>query len=366
MPQRKRDRDGLSKRSDSPFWRASFIDAQGQRIRRSTGTTSRAEAEALLAKWKLEAREQKHWHKQPKRSFHDLMLAYVEAHPDKRSAERDDYSREHLYPFFEGRLLSELTSQEVRNYIATRLQEGAQPGTINREIGLLSTALNWAHRELDWDIPNPATGRRLKEPTGRDRWLTKTEAAALLQAAEQEPQAPHLLDFIRLALHTGMRTGELLGLEWSRVDLQANLIYLGAQHQKNGKVGTVPLNCNAREALLARARFNAQHCPGSRWVFCSTGRRIQSIKRSFATACRKAGIENCTPHDLRRTCGSWLVQAGVSIQQVSALLRHSDIRITAQVYAHLAPENIREAVSVLDTDRSVLGPVARPQRTKSG
>lgn len=295
------------------------------------------------------------------------MLAYVEAHPEKRSADRDDYSRNHLYPFFSGRLLSELTAQDVRNYIATRLNESVTAGTINREIGLLSSALNWARKELDWDIPNPAAGRRLREPAGRNRWLTKAEAIALLRAANQERQAPHLPDFIRLALHTGMRTGEILGLEWRRVDLQADLIYLDALDQKNRKVGAVPLNLEACNALLSRARFRARYCPDSPWVFCDRhGQRIVSIKRSFATACRRAGIADCSPHDLRRTCGSWLVQAGVSIQQVSALLRHSDIRITDQTYAHLAPENIRDAVRVLDGDRSVLGPVENRQAIYQG
>jgi hypothetical protein len=70
MPKRKQDRDGLSKRGDSPYWRASYIDASGKRVRRSTGTANRAEAEKLLAKWKLEAREQRLWQKQPDRTFH--------------------------------------------------------------------------------------------------------------------------------------------------------------------------------------------------------------------------------------------------------------------------------------------------------
>lgn len=290
-------------------------------------------------------------------------------HPHKRSAERDDWSRKQLYPFFSGRILSELTAQDVRNYIANRVQAGATPGTLNREIELLSSAFNWARQELDWDIPNPAQGRRLKEPPGRDRWLRKAEAEALIKSASMEPKAPHLADFIRLALYTGMRSGEILGLEWRRVDLQAGLIHLEAtnHNQKNGKVGTVPLNKPAREAIVSRARFRAKHCPGSPWVFCDAkGNRIANIRHGFGNAVKRAGIAPCTPHDLRRTCGSWLVQAGVSIQSVSELLRHSDIRITASIYAHLAPENAREAVRALEEDRSVLGPVENIAHEKTG
>lgn len=181
------------------------------------------------------------------------------------------------------------------------------------------------------------------------RWLTQSEATALIRAAEMVPKAGHLADFISLGLYTGMRPGEVLGLEWSRVDLSRNLIYLGADNQKNGKMGSVPLNERAGGAIIARARFRATRCPSSPWVFCNQkGERIASIKKGFASACRLAGLEDVHPHDLRRTFGSWLVQAGVPIQTVSTLLRHSDIRITDRVYAHLSPDSLREAAAILD------------------
>lgn len=81
------------------------------------------------------------------------------------------------------------------------------------------------------------------------------------------------------------------------------------------------------------------------------------MKTSFAAAVRNAGLENVYAHDLRRTCGSWLVQAGRPIHEVAALLRHSDIRVTDKVYAHLAPENLRAAVNVLDGNESRSGHV---------
>jgi integrase len=150
-----------------------------------------------------------------------------------------------------------------------------------------------------------------------------------------------------------MRSGEILGLEWRRIDLQAALVYLEADDQKNGKVGSVPLNQEARRAILARMRFRATNCPASPWVFCNRrGERIASVKKGFATAVASAGLTDVHPHDLRRTCGSWLVQQGVPIQVVSSLLRHSDIRITDRVYAHLSPTTVQAAVEVLDQPAS--------------
>ena len=73
------------------------------------------------------------------------------------------------------------------------------------------------------------------------RWLRPAEAQALIAVAAVEPRPPHAADFIRMALHTGCRKNELLGLEWLRVDLQANLIYLEAHHTKTRQRRAVPL-----------------------------------------------------------------------------------------------------------------------------
>ncbi len=145
----------------------------------------------------------------------------------------------------------------------------------------------------------------------------------------------------------------MLGLEWERTDLQRNHITLKAGlHQKNGKPGRIPLNREAREAILSRARFRAEHCPASPWVFCNAkGQRIASVKKSFARAVGFAGLEDIHPHDLRRTFGSWLVQAGVGIERVSELMRHADIKVTARVYAHLRPGDLAEAAETLDLPR---------------
>ena len=110
----------------------------------------------------------------------------------------------------------------------------------------------------------------------------------------------------------------------------------------------VPLNTVAREALIERARFRATWCPDSPWVFTRRdGTRIESIKTSFAAACVKAGISDCHPHDLRRTCGSWLIQGGTDIAKVARILRHADVRVTAKVYAHLRTEDLEDDLEAI-------------------
>ncbi len=105
-PMRKSDKDGLYQRKNSAYWYVSYTDGSGKRTRRSTGTADRKEAEALLAKWRLEAHRERQWDEQPTRTFDELMLAYLQETQDsKRSPERDRYALKQLYPFFTEREL---------------------------------------------------------------------------------------------------------------------------------------------------------------------------------------------------------------------------------------------------------------------
>ncbi|MEO5344103.1 MAG: site-specific integrase [Gammaproteobacteria bacterium SHHR-1] len=343
------------KRKDSPIWWVSYIDQSGKRVRCSTGTTDRKEAEALEAKWKLEAYNAKQWGEEPERSFEELMLAYLNATGRTRRPKSQEAVLMHikrLKETFAGVIMNRLQPALISQHIQARQVAGRSNATINRELEVLSAAITWANRE-GWRLPNPVSNRMLKEPEGRVRWITRAEAAALLKAAEAEPKAPHLAPLILLALHTGMRRGEMLGLEWTRVDLHRNLVYLDAVHTKAGKRRSVPLNVLARSALLQQARFRSEHCPDSRWVFCKAeGKQVGDVKRSFATACKRADILDFRFHDLRHTCAAWLVQAGVPLTEVRDVLGHSTIQMTER-YAHLAPENARAAVALLANEVTI-------------
>ena len=354
----KADRDGLYKRKDSDYWWASFTNARGRRTRRSTGTASKKEAEALLAKWKLESYRNQHWDEQPDRTFDELMLLYIRAtEKQKRAPTRDISSLKHLYPVFSGRQLSEISTVDLRRYIAQRRMDGAAASTINKEVGLVSTAYNFARREWGWNFQNPAVDCRQREPEGWVRWLTRAQAVALIRSANQVPKAAHLPDLIQLALHTGMRRGELLGLEWHRVDLDRDLIYLEAIHTKTARRRSIPLNRDAKAAIISRLQVRAAHCPASPWVFAhKTGQRIGDVKHSFTRACEWAGIEDFRFHDLRHCFAAWAVSAGVPLVEVRDLLGHKTIEMTER-YAHLAPDNLRSAVKQLEGSTSRFGHV---------
>lgn len=325
------------KRKGSPFWYISYTDASGQRIRESSGTSVRKEAEELERRRKSEAWARARLGHEPERSIEEVLLEYLNHLGDTPAGERARYAAKPLYQHFRGK--TTITPDQI---VAYRRERDRAPSTVRKELAVLSSAFNYCRKELGWSIENPIAGRLGKKPQGRVRWITRIEAQKLIEAARASEKAPHLWAFIQLGLFTGMRKGELLGLEWPRVDLDAGLVYLRPSDQKGKRYDSVPLNKSAVEALVS---MQGGH---ERWVFSAGKGRIQNVRRSFATACRVAGIEDFHIHDMRHTCAAWLVQAGVPLREVAEILRHRDIR-TTMIYAHLAPGTAQRAVSVLDS-----------------
>jgi integrase len=333
----------------TPNWYADYTDASGKRVRCTTGTTDKKEAEALVSKWKLEAYQGKFWDAEPTRTFDELFVKYLQSLAgQKKSAERDVYVVTQLKPFFTGYELGTLKRSDTRAYIDKRKADGVGAATINREIGLFSAAINYARKEWDWNIPNNVEGMLQKTPEGRVRYLTEPEARQLIEVAETRTRSPLLVHFVRLAVNTGCRKNELMKLEWRRVNLTTNLILLEGSNTKSGKRRSIPINAGARLGLLGLARYRAEFCPDSPWVFVTrNGESLQELDTAFKRLLRQVGIEDFRIHHLRHTFASRLVSAGVPLYEVKELLGHASVKMTER-YAHLAPENLRAAVSVLD------------------
>lgn len=346
-------------RKNTPYWWISYTNASGQRTRESTGTTDFKEASALEAKRRYESHQQKTWSAEPARYYDEMMLGYLRETAGKKTHDRDIHAAKHLTKHFTGRILNNLTPQDINDYKRARRAQGVTnhkgqhirplaDGTLIKELATLSAAINHARREWGWDIKNIVSGRTPKKPKSKLRWLTQAEYTALIDAAKQQKRAAdYLPDLICLAVNTGMRKQELLNLEWNRVDLGNRLIYLRPDDSKSQTYRSVPINDTATQLLRSRwGRHN-------KWVFThhiarsDTEQKINSVKRSFAAATHHAGLAGVTIHTLRHTCAAWLVQAGVPIRTVSDILGHTDVR-TTMIYAHLSPENVHSGVARLD------------------
>ena len=338
------------RRKGSPFWWVKYTDASGKPVYRSTKTTELKEAKALEAKWRHEAHQLRMWGIQPEHSFMDMMEAFVAAKQDQwKSSERFTMALKKLFPHFGLMMAEQIRRADVAEYIRKRKADGVSGSTINRELDVLSAACQYVGNILEWKVNNPTVGMSLKEPEGRLRWLTEEEAGRLIREASKEGRkSPHLADFIRLALYSGCRKGELLGLTWERVDFNLGHIRFEGENTKNSKRRIVPMNKVVRSVLESRLKFRNEHCSTSPWVFAhENGERVKYMQGGFRAACQRAGISDFRVHDLRHTCASWLVSSGVPLFDVSKLLGHSSTEMTER-YAHLAPGNLAKVAKALD------------------
>lgn len=281
-------------------------------------------------------------------TFSEVVAFYFSA-TSHRSKDRDGYSFRNLAPAFAARNIVDIRRVDVRAYINDRQIQGITVSTIKRELRFASAAVNLARVELEKSFQNPFQSLKLPEAEPRVRWIERHEASQLIQAAGYEARTPHLQYFIILALHTGCRCGELLSLEWSRVDLLRRFFRLEARHTKSARRRAIPLNSESLRALEALLAWRDCYAPSSPWVFPAstpTG-HIQRFKAGWDNACKRVGIEDFRIHDLRHTCASWLVMADVSLYVIRDLLGHSSITVTER-YAHLSPDKVAEAVRHLE------------------
>ena len=198
---------------------------------------------------------------------------------------------------------------------------------------------------VEWGLAtvNPAAPvKRLPVDDQRTRFLTEDEIQDLLKACEEQITSPWLLPLVTLALNTGARQGELLGLRYEDIDQEQGLIYFG--RTKNRRLKTVPMNDAVTEAIdwLLEHRYGDYlfMWPWSDIIGKST------VYDAFKTACDEAGITEFHFHDLRHTFASHLVMAGVDLVTVKELMGHVDINMTLR-YSHLAPEHKAHAVARL-------------------
>lgn len=172
----------------------------------------------------------------------------------------------------------------------------------------------------------------------RERSITVDQAATLLAELPE-----HQRDVVMFTLATGLRQSNVLGLEWSHVDLDARHAWVGANHSKNGKPIAVPLNATALEVLRRQLGKHPQR------VFTFAGKLLATANTwAWRKALKRAGIENFRWHDTRHAWASWHRQSGTPTHELQRLggWRSS---VMVERYAHLAPDHLAKAANRLDS-----------------
>jgi integrase len=277
-----------------------------------------------------------------------VYLPYSQA--NKRSYKADYWYCQALKAFFGRYQLHEIKPLLVEAYKRERLNtptaRGArQNASVNREVEVLSRILSMA--EDDGAITGNACRKvkRLRE-TKRDRYLTSDEERRLM-AVLAVPSRQMLRACVVLALNTGMRRGEIIGLTWGDVHLDRGLVMVRDAKSMTGRVNRpVMLNAAARGVFEELRRY--ADGDGS-LVFCG----VDWVNKGFRWACGRAGISNLRFHDLRHTFAVRLLEAGADAFTVSSLLGHTSVQMTAR-YAHATEQTKRRAVDALGLSQNCL------------
>lgn len=330
--------EGVYRREDSRFWWINATLPNGQRIRQSTGTESREDAEALLAKLKLDAYRGHHFGIKPQRSWQEAVVRYLELKRSLRSFSTTQRVLRQLDPYLGRLMLNHITGDVVWSVIHGELRRGVKAATVNRALSWLRAVLRMARDDWQWLDSIPKI-RLLPGEVERDRWLTRVEADRLIACC-----APHLSAMVRYALATGCRAGEITGLEWNRVDLPRNVAWLN--QTKNGTPRGVPLNVDAVQVL------KEQQGKHPRFVFTHRGEPIrwELTNSGWHGALKRAGIQDFRFHDLRHTWASWHRQAGTSCDELKDLGGWKSRQMVDR-YAKFASENLMVAAARIATVR---------------
>lgn len=268
----------------------------------------------------------------------------------------------HLKPAFGSLLLIDITAEDIADYQKTRLKAGAAPKTINLEVGTLRAILR-RHR-LWADMQPDVKMMPVHETVGQA--ITVDDEAKLLEACRTR-RSRILLPIVTLALHTGMRRGELQSLRWGQVDFLNRAVTVGVAKTVAGSGRVIPLNDRALGTLQTWAtNFTArqpEHCvfPTEHYGLAGNDRKPHAktmdpttpagdITTGWETARDAAGV-HCRFHDLRHTTCTRLLERGASLSVVASIMGWSASTTAkmAQRYGHIGADVQRAALESLDT-----------------
>src|SRR5438132_1420977 len=339
----------IYKRGNS--WCVGFV-VNGRRVRETVGPNKRI-AELVLSLRITQVLENRYF--PPSRQlgrlpFKDFAQMYLEREGPLLKSIRTERNRVLAWAReFGSRPLGQITREEIEAWRRERMTT-SRPATINRNLSRLRRMFSLA---VEWELleESPMKGMKfLRENNARTRYLSLEECQRLIASCI----APHIRAMVSVALHSGMRLGEILNLRWYDLDFASGFILV--RDSKNGESRHVPMD--ATLSALFRAY---SHRLGTDLVFSSSrGGRIVDVRTGFLNSCKRAELTDLHFHDLRHTFASQFVMAGGDLYILKEILGHKSITMT-QRYAHLSPTYKIKAIDRINT----LWAGAKPQPSTS-
>lgn len=347
------------------------VMVDGQRIHRVIGResdgTTRTQAEDFITKVRNDAKHDRLALPKGRKtalSFRDAAVKYLVRLAESGAGDvRKKAARLnlHLVPFFDNLPLSKITAFDVERYKRQRQQEPIvkrgkarasapekialpQPGSINRELAVLSHLFNKA-LEWGWIDRRPAKIKLFPEGHGRITYLTAEQATRLVECARAD-NSMWVYPFIVIGLETSMRLMEILSIRREHVDVARRVLYIpkaksGAREQ--------PVTKHLADFLTAHI---AALPPGTPWLFPAMASRsghATNITPAFRRVVTAAGLdpEKIVRHTLRHTAITHLVQAGVDLPTVQRISGHKTLAMVVR-YAHQNGAHIQSAMDKLE------------------
>ena len=276
------------------------------------------------------------------------------------------FLEKHIFPVLGDVLLTEVTPAMISKLLVDFQRAGYAHATAVKLYNILNGVFEMAFLDdsismnpmLKVKRPAPRKGEQPKEEA--DRAFTVQELGYILSCAAQEPL--QWQTYISMAADTGLRRGELCGLQWGDIDFRAgtvtvrrNLQYTPAAgvyetSPKNGKVRVVDVGADVLDLLRKLRAKQAESCI-SRWCFTQEGTgepmHPQSPTRYFKKFGERYGVKDFHPHKLRHSSASIAITGGADVVSVSERLGHSDTAVTLRMYAHANEESIRRAGQIV-------------------
>ena len=237
-----------------------------------------------------------------------------------------------------------LTPTDVRAYKQhLLLVERRKASTVNRRLAAISAYVKWAQQAGMIQSDPTDNVKSVKQVAAAPKWLDKNEQFALQRAIERDLQLSKLCypkrwltrrrdaSLTLFLLHTGLRLTELTAMRLGDVQLSERKGNVLVQNGKGGKQRDVPLNTDARKAIQDWLAVRPPSDSDLIWISvesdsgCLSGRAIQRVFQRYA---QDAGLDAFTPHIARHTFAKNLVNNGVSLEKVAALLGHANLNTT--------------------------------------
>lgn len=250
-----------------------------------------------------------------------------------------------LIPFFGKLAAGDIRTHHIEQYKAHQVKDGVSAKTIRNRLTVLSKCLSCAHEWFQLDRPPPKV-KWPKCPPAKTDYLSSEECELLLAHAEGV-----IYEMILTALRTGMRQGELKGLQWSSINWQNRSVAIRHSYcdvrkvldtPKSNRERHIPLDTDVYELLFKRKQITGHVFLDSNKAFNS-----QRLNHRLAKVCQKAGLRPITWHVLRHTFASHLAEKGIPLNIVQTLLGHASITTTMR-YTHVAPSALRTAINMLN------------------